>query len=100
MRALYSIPRKPTACNVDEVTGKNTISGTKTAIFAESISRTMNSVHQLAEACRESRLQETSKAQNRVLIKCRSCGENFTELDFAYTKKTGLCIPCWEIGVV
>jgi hypothetical protein len=29
-------------------------------------------------------------------IRCRKCGEQFPVLDFHYTKKTGLCIPCWE----
>ena len=32
-------------------------------------------------------------------IRCRQCGEMFPVLDFHYTKKTGLCIPCWEAKV-
>jgi hypothetical protein len=32
-------------------------------------------------------------------IRCRQCGERFPVLDFHYTKKTGLCIPCWEAKV-
>jgi hypothetical protein len=31
---------------------------------------------------------------------CRRCGEGFPVLDFLYTKKTGLCISCWEAKVV
>jgi hypothetical protein len=32
-------------------------------------------------------------------MRCRQCGEQFPVLDFYYTKKTGLCIPCWEAKV-
>src|SRR5208337_1678495 len=32
-------------------------------------------------------------------IRCRQCGEQFPVLDFHYTKKSGLCIPCWESKV-
>jgi|GEM_PF-4515445 hypothetical protein len=31
-----------------------------------------------------------------VAIPCRRCGEQYPLSDFYYTKKTGLCIPCWE----
>jgi hypothetical protein len=29
-------------------------------------------------------------------IQCFLCGDNFPETDFHYTKKSGLCISCWE----
>ena len=31
---------------------------------------------------------------------CHHCGTGFPVLDFLYTKKTGLCISCWETKVV
>jgi hypothetical protein len=33
-------------------------------------------------------------------IQCFRCGDGFPVTDFLYTKKTGLCIPCWEAKVV
>jgi hypothetical protein len=30
-------------------------------------------------------------------IRCFRCGEKFPVTDFYYTKKSGLCIPCWEV---
>jgi len=29
-------------------------------------------------------------------IRCFRCGESFPVTDFISTKKSGLCIPCWE----
>ena len=29
-------------------------------------------------------------------IRCFRCGDEFPVTDFLYTKKSGLCIPCWE----
>lgn len=33
---------------------------------------------------------------NTVAIRCLRCGERFPVTDFLYTKKTSLCISCWE----
>jgi hypothetical protein len=33
-------------------------------------------------------------------IRCFRCGINFPVADFHYTKKSGLCIDCWEEMVV
>ncbi len=33
-------------------------------------------------------------------IRCFRCGDGFPVTDFLYTKKTGLCISCWETKVV
>jgi hypothetical protein len=32
-------------------------------------------------------------------LRCHQCGESFPVTDFLYTKKSGLCIPCWEMSV-
>ena len=32
--------------------------------------------------------------------RCLRCGEDFPGTDFLYTKKTGLCISCWEAKVI
>ena len=32
-------------------------------------------------------------------FKCFQCGDAFPPLDFQYTKKSGLCIPCWEAKI-
>jgi hypothetical protein len=32
-------------------------------------------------------------------FKCFRCGDAFPLLDFQYTKKSGLCIPCWEARI-
>ena len=37
---------------------------------------------------------------NLPVIRCFRCGDGFPVLDFLYTKKTGLCISCWETKVV
>jgi formylmethanofuran dehydrogenase subunit E len=29
-------------------------------------------------------------------VQCFRCGDAFPETDFLYTKKSGLCISCWE----
>ncbi|HTY52907.1 MAG TPA: hypothetical protein VMB35_06910 [Methanomicrobiales archaeon] len=34
------------------------------------------------------------------LNRCRRCGDIFPLLDFYYTQKTGLCIPCWEENAI
>jgi len=31
-----------------------------------------------------------------LAVQCLQCGENFPMSDFLYTKKTNLCISCWE----
>ena len=33
-------------------------------------------------------------------IRCFRCGVDFPEADFLYTKKSGLCIDCWEENVL
>ena len=33
-------------------------------------------------------------------IRCFRCGINFPVTDFLYTKKSGLCIDCWEESVI
>ncbi|MDP3563667.1 MAG: hypothetical protein Q8R70_04185, partial [Methanoregula sp.] len=33
-------------------------------------------------------------------IQCFRCGDGFSVTDYLYTKKTGLCISCWEARVV
>jgi hypothetical protein len=33
-------------------------------------------------------------------IRCPACGEMFLQSDYHYTEGTGLCIPCWEKGVL
>jgi formylmethanofuran dehydrogenase subunit E len=38
--------------------------------------------------------------QKITAMRCHRCGEEFPLLDFHYTKKSGLCIPCWETKVV
>jgi formylmethanofuran dehydrogenase subunit E len=32
--------------------------------------------------------------------RCKKCNARIPAIDFLYTKKTGLCIPCWEEQVV
>ena len=32
-------------------------------------------------------------------IRCIRCGDDFPVMDFLYTKKSGLCISCWEIKI-
>jgi len=32
-------------------------------------------------------------------IRCMRCGDDFPISDFLYTKKSGLCISCWEIKI-
>jgi len=34
------------------------------------------------------------------LNRCRRCGDIFPLLDFYYTQKTGLCIPCREENAI
>lgn len=34
------------------------------------------------------------------VIRCDKCGERFPLMDFYYTQKTGLCIPCWEKNII
>jgi len=38
--------------------------------------------------------------RHKFPIRCRQCGEGYPLLDYYYTKKTGLCIPCWEENVM
>jgi len=40
------------------------------------------------------------EGRNNSVYRCRWCGEPFPLLDFYYTKKTGLCILCWEDSVI
>ena len=37
-----------------------------------------------------------ASALNTLAIRCLRCGEKFPVTDFLYTKKSSLCIPCWE----
>ena len=34
------------------------------------------------------------------VMRCLRCNTRIPEMDYLYTKKTGLCIPCWEEQVV
>ena len=45
----------------------------------------------------ESAPESAPVKQARPSIKCSRCGDNFPEQDFLYTKKSGLCISCWEV---
>ena len=37
--------------------------------------------------------------RNLPAIRCLRCGDAFPVTDFLYTKKTGLCILCWEAKI-
>ena len=30
------------------------------------------------------------------VVRCSQCNARIPEMDFLYTNKSGLCIPCWE----
>jgi formylmethanofuran dehydrogenase subunit E len=32
-------------------------------------------------------------------VQCVRCGDAFPKADFEYTKKSGMCISCWEIKI-
>jgi hypothetical protein len=44
-------------------------------------------------------LLQVREEQNTPVLRCRQCGERFPLLDFYYTQKTSLCIPCWEKNI-
>jgi hypothetical protein len=33
-------------------------------------------------------------------LRCMRCNDHFLVTDFLYTKKSGLCISCWEVKVL
>lgn len=37
--------------------------------------------------------------QDLLPVQCVRCGDAFPKADFEYTKKSGLCISCWEIKI-
>jgi hypothetical protein len=39
------------------------------------------------------------KRRTTPAIRCFRCGDEFPVTDFYYTKKTGLCISCWETKI-
>jgi hypothetical protein len=41
-----------------------------------------------------------AQGHTATVIRCFRCGDGFPVSDFQYTKKTGLCISCWEIELV
>ena len=100
IQALYCIRRTPIASNVVEIDSKNSNSDIKTRIFTENVTPGTKTAGPLPEAGQDDTQPDTSKPENQVFAKCHCCGEKFSKLDFAYTIESGLCIPCWETGVV
>jgi len=47
-----------------------------------------------------SRSQKTVPLMITPAVECPCCGEKFPRFDLGYTENSGLCIPCWEAGVV
>jgi|WetSurMetagenome_2_1015567.scaffolds.fasta_scaffold33774_4 hypothetical protein len=43
--------------------------------------------------------RNTSAEFTLPVIRCSRCGDDFPVTDFLYTKKTGLCIACWEATI-
>ena len=46
--------------------------------------------------------RQSSRLMKKIAIgiRCPVCGELFPPSDFQYTEGTGLCIRCWEKGVL
>jgi hypothetical protein len=40
-----------------------------------------------------------TSSETLPVIRCSRCGDEFPVTDFLYTKKSGLCIACWEAGI-
>ncbi len=100
IQAFYCIRRTPIASNVVDINETSSISGTKTGTFAENVTRATIPATPQSKAGLIGIKPDTSKVGTRLFAKCHCCGEKFSQLDFAYTMESGLCIPCWEIGVV